>query len=83
MLAAGCHAVVATMWSIMDRHGPKIAEDFYTHLIRQVHAREESEGLSGVGGAHALHHATQQIRKTLGDSESSLLVWVPYVHFGL
>ncbi|KAF8961815.1 CHAT domain-containing protein [Flammula alnicola] len=84
MLAAGYHGVVATMWSIMDRHGPKIAEDFYGHLIKQgVRDTGESEELSSVRGAHALHHATQQIRKSLGDSESSLLVWIPYVHFGL
>ncbi|KAF8961807.1 CHAT domain-containing protein [Flammula alnicola] len=84
MLAAGYHGVVATMWSITDRHGPKIAEDFYDHLVKQgMHDTGESEGLSSVRGAHALHHATQQIRKSLGDSESSLLVWIPYVHFGL
>jgi hypothetical protein len=85
MLAAGYRGVVATMWSIEDHYGPQIAEDFYKHLI--IHHGEDdkkgSEGLSSDGAAHALHYAMQQVRKTLDNSESSLLTWVPYVHFGL
>ncbi|KDR66746.1 hypothetical protein GALMADRAFT_80422 [Galerina marginata CBS 339.88] len=84
MLAAGYRGVVATMWSIQDRYGPKIAEDFYEYLVRR-RAEDDtgSERLSGDRAARALHYATQQMRKTLGDSEESLLTWVPYVHFGL
>jgi len=84
MLAAGYRGVVATMWSIKDRHGPGIAEDFYKHLIS--HGADDKmglEGLSSDGAAHALHYAIQQVQKTLDNSESSLLTWVPYVHFGL
>jgi CHAT domain-containing protein len=77
MLAAGYRGVVATMWSIRDKYGPIIAEDFYSNLT------EDSECLSGEYAARALHHATQNLRKSLGDSESGLLIWVPYVHFGL
>ncbi|KDR70421.1 hypothetical protein GALMADRAFT_144721 [Galerina marginata CBS 339.88] len=77
MLAAGYRGVVATMWSIQDKYGPKIAEDFYANLI------ERPEGLGSDAAARALHHATQNLRKILGDSESSLVCWVPYVHFGL
>lgn len=33
MLAAGYRGMVATMWSILDQHGPQIAEDLYAHLI--------------------------------------------------
>ena len=77
MLAAGYRGAVATMWSIRDEHGPIIAEDFYSNLI------QDSECLSGEYAARALHHATQNLRKSLGDSESALLTWVPYVHFGL
>ena len=29
---------------------------------------------------HALHHATQNLRKSIGNSEAALLTWVPYVH---
>jgi len=77
MLAAGYRGAVATMWSIRDEHGPIIAEDFYSNLI------QDTEHLSGEYAARALHHATQNLRKSLGDSESALLTWVPYVHFGL
>jgi CHAT domain-containing protein len=79
MLAAGYRGVVATMWSIKDLYGPQIAEDFYANLIHQ------SKNLSGDDAAHALHYATQKLRKHIKpeDSDSSLLVWVPYVHFGL
>jgi CHAT domain-containing protein len=84
MLAAGYKGVVATMWSIEDRYGPGIAEDFYKHLISHgVDNNKSLKGLSGDGAAHALHYATQQVRKMLDNSESSLLTWVPYVHFGL
>ena len=75
---SACHrGAVATMWSIRDEYGPIIAEDFYSNLI------QDSESLSGEYAARALHHATQNLRKSLGDSESALLTWVPYVHFGL
>lgn len=80
MLAAGYRGVVATMWSIRDSYAPEFAEDFYTHLLKG------SVGFSGQNAAHALHHATQNLRRKLAtdriDLESSLLVWVPYVHFG-
>ncbi|KDR77795.1 hypothetical protein GALMADRAFT_138850 [Galerina marginata CBS 339.88] len=77
MLAAGYRGAVATMWSIRDEHGPVIAEDFYSNLT------QDSEGLSGEHAARALHHATQNLRKSLDDSELALLTWVPHVHFGL
>lgn len=77
MLAAGYRGATATMWSINDIYGPKIAEDFYVNLT------QNSEGLNGEHAARALHYAVQNLRKSLGDSESALLSWVPYVHFGL
>ena len=80
MLAAGYRGVVATMWSIKDLYGPQIAEDFYANLTGQ------SKILSSDDAARALHYATQKLRKQIKpgkDSDSSLLVWVPYVHFGL
>jgi len=84
MLAAGYRGVVATIWSIEDHYGPGIAEDFYKHLI--THGADDKKclkGLSSDGAAYALHYAIQQVRKTLDNSELSLLTWVPYVHFGL
>ncbi|KAF8873176.1 CHAT domain-containing protein [Gymnopilus junonius] len=78
MLAAGYRSAVATMWSINDIYGPRIAEDFYVNLIN-----DSEEGLDSRYAASALHVATQNLRKSLGNSESALLSWVPYVHFGL
>ncbi|KAF8153825.1 CHAT domain-containing protein [Crassisporium funariophilum] len=84
MLAAGFQGVVATTWSIKDLYGPIVAGDFYNHLLSNGVSKEEGEnGFSSVGAAHALHDATKRAREKLGDSESSLLIWVPYVHFGL
>ncbi|KDR81163.1 hypothetical protein GALMADRAFT_136203 [Galerina marginata CBS 339.88] len=79
MLAAGYRGVIATMWSIKDLYGPQIAEDFYANLT------SKSKSLSGDDAARALHFATQKLRKQIKpeDGDSSLLVWVPYVHFGL
>ena len=75
MLAAGYRGVVATMWSISDQHGPQVAEDFYAGLISQ-----DLEQLSTDNAAHALHYATQKLRRQLGDFT---LDWIPYVHFGM
>ena len=81
MLAAGYRSVVATMWSIKDRHGPVVAEGFYKYLMEKEMTSGESRPDSS-NAAHALHHAIQGIREILGDSEQSLLTWIPYVHFG-
>jgi CHAT domain-containing protein len=77
MLAAGYRGVVATMWSISDSYAPGIAREFYSCLM------EGKNGLNADDAAWALHHAVQKLRTTVGDSERSLLIWVPYVHFGL
>ena len=80
MLAAGYRGVVATMWSIKDRYASEFAEDFYTNLF------EGQDSFSGEYAARAIHHATQNLQRKLAfqksDLELSLLVWVPYVHFG-
>ena len=81
MLAAGYKGVVVTMWSIKDRYAPEFAEDFYKNLIKGA------DRFSRECVAHAIHHAAQNLRQKLAleksDIERSLLVWVPYVHFGL
>ena len=82
MLAAGYQGVVATMWSIKDRYAPEVAESFYEYLV--VNGKNEgSPRLESADAAYALHHATQCLRKKIGDTEDALLTWVPYVHFGL
>jgi len=82
MLAAGYQGVVATMWSIKDKHAPDVAGEFYEYLLEQ--GKVEGNGrLDSSRAAYALHHAMHCLRKDIGDSEDALLTWVPYVHFGL
>ncbi|KAF6747915.1 CHAT domain-containing protein [Ephemerocybe angulata] len=82
MLAAGYHRVVATMWVISDELALDVANDFYGHLL--THGTGRTDGtFDGSQSAYALHHAIQQLRLHLdSDSETALLTWVPYVHFG-
>ncbi|TEB27234.1 hypothetical protein FA13DRAFT_1794870 [Coprinellus micaceus] len=81
VLAAGYRRVVATMWSIGDRHAQEVAVSFYNYLWDR--RREGSgSGFDGALSAYALHHATQQLRSRLDSSEASLLAWIPFVHFG-
>lgn len=83
MLAAGYRGVVSTMWSIKDKYGPDVAENFYSYLCAQRAKMGEGEvGLYGAGAAYALDFATRHIREKVKDSEEGLLTWVPYVHFG-
>ncbi|KAH6888936.1 CHAT domain-containing protein [Coprinopsis sp. MPI-PUGE-AT-0042] len=81
MLAAGYRRVVATMWSIGDGNAPEVANDFYSYLFS--HQEEGSDSsVDGSNSAYALHHAIQQLRRRLDNSENALLAWAPYVHFG-
>ena len=82
MLAAGCRGVVSTMWSIKDTYAINVAESFYSHLLN----RAEEEGKpwpDSTGAAHAIHHAAQSLRMTLGNHRKAFPIWVPYVHFGI
>ncbi|KAF6745323.1 CHAT domain-containing protein, partial [Ephemerocybe angulata] len=82
MLAAGYRRVVATMWSIGDKPAQEVANSFYEYLWSHREGDSSDGGFDGTLSAHALHHAVQQLRRRLDNSESSLLTWVPYVHFG-
>ncbi|KAF6749072.1 CHAT domain-containing protein [Ephemerocybe angulata] len=82
MLAAGYRRVVATMWSIGDRHAPDVAVDFYQYLLDQRDTAGKV-GFDGQKSAHALQHSVEQLRLRLIDNtDQSLLAWIPYVHFG-
>ena len=78
MLAAGYRGVVGTMWSISDKHGPEFATEFYRYLLRE----NGLEGLDSTRAAYALDYATRMVRERLGENDTALLTWVPYVHFG-
>lgn len=79
MMAAGYRGVVAAMWSIQDRHGAQVADDFYDDLF----GRSANESIDGSNAAYSLHYSVQKLRKQLTVSEAAFLAWVPYVHFGL
>ncbi|KAF6744791.1 CHAT domain-containing protein [Ephemerocybe angulata] len=81
MLAAGYRRVVGTMWSIGDKAAQEVATTFYEYLFTRGEVTGDG-AFDGTLSAQALHHATQQLRLSLDDSESSLLTWVPFVHFG-
>jgi len=81
MLAVGYRSVVATMWSIQDKYGPIVAEDFYKDLMKKE-TTSGRPGIDSANSARALHQAIQRIRQQVGDTEQGLLTWVPYVHFG-
>ncbi|KAF5329870.1 hypothetical protein D9611_013432 [Ephemerocybe angulata] len=82
MLAAGYQRVVGTMWSIGDQAGQDVATSFYEYLFTQRKEGRSNGGFDGTHSAFALHHAIQELRRKLDDSEDSLLSWIPFVHFG-
>ncbi|KAJ3510136.1 hypothetical protein NLJ89_g4847 [Agrocybe chaxingu] len=77
MLAAGYRSVVSTMWSIKDSYGPEVAELFYSHFLEGA-GEDRKVWPNGTSAAHALHRAVQSLRKKLGDTDVSLLTWVPF-----
>ena len=82
MLAAGYRNVVGTMWSIIDEHGPDLAEFFYESLLGAA-ATNETPMIDGSHSARALHNATQRLREKVSESPNSFLAWVPYIHIGI
>ncbi|KAF5311237.1 hypothetical protein D9611_013031 [Ephemerocybe angulata] len=81
MLAAGYRRVVGTMWSIGDHAAQDVSTAFYKYIFDQQEGTTDA-GFDGSQSAHALHHATRQLRDRLDDSERSLLTWIPFVHLG-
>ncbi|KIJ63459.1 hypothetical protein HYDPIDRAFT_112868 [Hydnomerulius pinastri MD-312] len=76
MLLAGYGGVIATMWSIMDRDAPDVADHVYAYLCR-----DQTEAADYRDAARALHHAVQNLRERKG--RKSYLTWVPFIHVGL
>ncbi|TEB31131.1 hypothetical protein FA13DRAFT_1774504 [Coprinellus micaceus] len=81
MLAAGYRRVVSTMWEIGDGNASQVAREFYQYLWKH---RPEGSGsrFDGSLSAYALHHATQELRGRLDNTDRSLLAWMPFVHYG-
>ena len=71
MLLAGYRSVIATMWSIKDEDGPKVADAVYAELFKNGKADYKR-------APYALHHAVQKLRS----DGASFLSWMPFIHFG-
>lgn len=76
MLMAGYKTVLATMWSISDKHAPMVAEDVYRQLSKDS-LLQTHEGQA----AYALHYAVERLREVVG--ETSFMTWVPFIHLGV
>jgi len=81
LLFAGFRAVVATMWSISDADGPKIADTFYEILFKESGSTTGMTDRSGpdtTQAARALHLAVAKLRA----ENVSFVRWVPFIHMG-
>ena len=83
MLALGYRGVVATLWSISDHYGPEIAQGFYQYMLDVRSGGAAGRRLDSTQAAYALDHRIQKIREKLGDNETALAIWVPYIHCGI
>ncbi|KAJ7107947.1 CHAT domain-containing protein [Mycena epipterygia] len=81
LLFAGFQGVVATMWTIADPDGPKIAETFYRHLFKDCDTNTNPPILPDLTkAAECLHIAVAKLRANPNVPFSR---WVPFVHYGL
>ncbi|QRV77232.1 CHAT domain protein [Ceratobasidium sp. AG-Ba] len=74
MLIAGYPSVIATMWSIVDKDGPFIADLVYSQLIADGKMNHKE-------AARALHQAVIKLREKVGPKE--VWRWAPFVHIGV
>ncbi|KAJ7914387.1 CHAT domain-containing protein [Mycena leptocephala] len=81
LLFAGFRGVVATMWTMNDVDGPKIADTFYEYLFKDCDPDRNPQILPDLTkAAEALHFAVAKLRKEPGMTFER---WVPFVHYGL
>src|SRR4051812_29939231 len=71
MLLAGYRGVIATMWSIKDEDGPKVADEVYAELFKDGKA-------DYTRAPYALHYAIQKLRS----DGAPFLSWMPFIHMG-
>ncbi|KAJ7240718.1 CHAT domain-containing protein [Mycena rebaudengoi] len=72
-IAAGFQGAIATMWSMMDKDGPVVAETVYSHLLGSGKRPQASEA------AKALQLAVRKMR----DAGVPYERWVPFIHLGI
>ncbi|KAJ7261517.1 hypothetical protein C8J57DRAFT_1071768 [Mycena rebaudengoi] len=81
LLFAGFGGVVATMWSMNDNDGPKIADTFYEYLFKDCSPHSDPPRLPDLRKAvKALHLAVKALYREPGMTFER---WVPFVHHGL
>ncbi|KIM81205.1 hypothetical protein PILCRDRAFT_821657 [Piloderma croceum F 1598] len=79
LLFAGFSGVVATMWSIADADGPKIADTFYENIFKKSSSTATDASWPDiVGAARALHLAVAKLRS----EGASFTRWVPFIYLG-
>lgn len=71
MLFAGFRGAIATMWAIKDSVAPRVAEDVYSHMLKDGKADQEE-------AVYGLHEAVRKLRVGGETFES----WVPFIHIG-
>ncbi|KAJ6589617.1 CHAT domain-containing protein [Mycena capillaripes] len=81
LLFAGFRGVVATMWQMNDKDGPKIADTFYKKLFKDCDLNSTPPVVPDLTkAAEALHLAVSELRQEPG---MTFTRWVPFVHYGL
>jgi len=81
LLFAGFHGVVATMWTMNDFDGPRIADTFYEHLFKNCDPNSNPPVHPDLTqAARALHFAVAKLRE---EPDIPFRRWVPFVHYGL
>ncbi|MEV0902443.1 CHAT domain-containing protein [Actinoplanes sp. NPDC049802] len=68
----GYRHVIATLWSVADRHAAQVTADVYRGLIRDGEFDADP-------AARALHEAVQNLRRDNRDRPS---LWTPFAHTG-
>ncbi|KAJ7249064.1 hypothetical protein C8J57DRAFT_1357558, partial [Mycena rebaudengoi] len=78
---AGFGGVIATMWTMNDNDGPKIADTFYEYLFQDCSPDSVSPRVPDLSkAAKALHLAVKALYREPG---MTFARWVPFVHHGL
>ncbi|PPQ82282.1 hypothetical protein CVT25_008432 [Psilocybe cyanescens] len=77
LIFSGFRRVVATMWEMMDKDGPIVADAFYRELFRGPDGEKTLEP-DVTKSAYALHTAVKELRSR----KVSFRRWVPFIHMG-
>jgi CHAT domain-containing protein len=72
IMMAGYPAVIGTLWSIMDKDGPLVTEQVYSHLYNNGSPDSRQ-------AARMLHNAVAHLQMK---DEKNFLSWVPFIHLG-